>query len=281
MNLSDIKIVADSSADLITLDNISFASVPMKIITADKEYVDTADLDVIRMVDEMLNYSGKSSTACPGIGDWLDAFGDAKYVFCVTITSGLSGSYNSAEAARMQYEEKYPDRHVFVVDSLSAGPEMKLLVEKLQELIAEGKEYEEICTLIKEYQKHTALIFTLESLTNFANNGRVSPLLAKAVGLLGIRIVGKASDVGQLEPLSKPRGEKKALLTMMDFLRTMNYNGAKLRIGHCFNEPAALKMKELILEKYADADIEIYPMRGLCSFYAENGGVLIGFECNA
>lgn len=280
MNLSDIKIVADSSADLLTLDGMAFASVPMKIMTNETEYVDDADLDVVRMVDELLNYSGKSSTACPGIGDWLDAFGDAKYVFCVTITSGLSGSYNSAEAARMQYEEEHPDRHVFVIDSLSAGPELKLIIEKLKELIAEGKEFDEICSLIKEYQKHTALIFTLESLKNFANNGRVSPILAKAVGLLNIRIIGKASDVGQLEPLSKPRGEKKALLTMMDFLHNMNYNGAKLRIGHVFNESAALKMKDIVLEKFANANIEIYPLRGLCSFYAENGGILIGFECN-
>lgn len=280
MNLSDIKIIADSSADVLELDGMNFASVPLKIMTNDNEYVDNAELDVVRMVDELLNYSGKSSTACPGIGDWLDAFGDAKYIFCVTITSGLSGSYNSAEAARMQYEEQYPDRHVFVIDSLSAGPELKLIIEKLHELIAEGKEFDEICSLIKEYQKHTALIFALESLTNFANNGRVSPLLAKAVGLLNIRIVGKASEVGQLEPLSKPRGEKKALLTLMDFLHNLNYNGAKLRIGHCFNEPAALKLKEMILEKFASANIEIYPLRGLCSFYAENGGILIGFECN-
>lgn len=280
MNITDVKIIADSSADVLTLNGVDYASVPLKIMTNAKEYVDNAELDVTGMVNELLNYSGKSSTACPGIGDWLDAFGDAKYIFCVTITSGLSGSYNSAEAARMQYEEMHPDRHVFVIDSLSAGPELKLIVEKLQELIAEGKEFDEICSLIKEYQKHTALIFTLESLTNFANNGRVSPLLAKAVGLLNIRIVGKASEVGQLEPLSKPRGEKKALLTLMDFLHNLNYNGAKLRIGHCFNESAALKMKELVLEKFATANIEIYPLRGLCSFYAENGGLLIGFECN-
>lgn len=278
MNLSDIKIVADSSADLVDLEGIDFASVPMKIMTNEKEYVDTAELNVVEMVSELLNYSGKSSTACPGIGDWLDAFGDAKYVFCVTITSGLSGSYNAAEAARMQYEEAHPDRHVFVIDSLSAGPELKLIVEKLQELIAEGKEFDEICSLIKEYQKHTALIFTLESLTNFANNGRVSHILAKAVGILGIRIVGKASDAGQLEPLSKCRGEKKALVALMNLLSTLNFNGQKVRIGHCFNEPAALELKKLILEKYASADIEIYPLRGLCSFYAENGGVLIGFE---
>lgn len=279
MNITDFKIVADSSADLTKLDNIDYAVVPMRIMTNEKEYVDNIELNVEAMVEELYIYDGKSTTACPGMGDWLEAFGDAKYIFCVTITSGLSGSYNSAQAARREYEETHSDRHVFVIDSLSAGPELMLIIEKLRELIIEGREYNEICTLIKAYQKHTALVFTLESLKNFSNNGRISPILAKAVGFLNIRIVGKASRVGQLEPISKPRGEKKALLGMIEAMQNMNYNGAKLCIGHCFNEPAAIKLKEMILEKFEKAEIKIYPLRGLCSFYAEKGGILIGFEC--
>lgn len=278
MNQLNMKIVADSSADVLTLENFPFASAPLKIITSQKEYVDDDNLDVAQMVNDLLTYTEKSSTACPGVGDWLTAFGEAEYIFCVTITSGLSGSYNSAEAARREYEEAHPGRKVFVIDSLSAGPELKLIIEKLQELISAGKSFEEICAEIKEYQKHTGLLFCLESLKNLANNGRVSHLIAGAVGILGIRIIGKASDKGELEQLHKCRGEKKALPTMLQLLHSLNCNGKKIRIGHCLNEEAALKVKDIILADFPEADIEIYPHRGLCSFYAEKGGILIGFE---
>ena len=102
-----------------------------------------------------------------------------------------------------------------MIDSLSAGPELTLIVEKLEEMISEGKSYEEICTYIPEYQKKTGLLFMLESLNNFAANGRVSPAVAKIAGVLGIRIVGKASDVGTLEPTDKCRGEAKSLSAML------------------------------------------------------------------
>lgn len=278
MNCTNMKIVTDSSADVLTLEDIPFASAPLKIITAQKEYVDDAALDVPRMVDELSSYSDKSSTSCPSVGDWLTAFGDAESVFCVTVTSGLSGSYNSAEAAKRQYEELHPGRRVFVIDSLSAGPELKLIIEKLRELILGGKSFEEICTAITEYQKHTGLIFVLESLTNLANNGRVSRLAASAANILGIRIIGKASDKGDLEQLHKCRGEKKSLSTLVQLLHTLRFNGKKLRIGHCFNEQAVAKIKDMIRADFKNAEIESYALRGLCSFYAERGGILIGFE---
>lgn len=81
MAISDFKIVADSSADLLTLEGVDFASSPLKIITTHKEYVDDSNLDVDKMVDELGSYSGKSSTSCPSPNDWLNAFSDAKYIF--------------------------------------------------------------------------------------------------------------------------------------------------------------------------------------------------------
>ena len=118
----------------------------------------------------------------------------------------------------------------------------------------------------------------LESLKNLANNGRVSKIVAKAAGILGIRMVGKASDVGTLEPLEKCRGEKKALASLLTYLTTLGYEGGKIRISHCMNESAAQTLKEGILSMYPQADIQIRPAGALCSFYAEKGGLLIGFE---
>ena len=274
----NIKIVADSSCDMLELSDICFEAAPLKIITAIKEYVDDKNLDVYEMVTELSGYKGKSSTSCPNASDWINAFGDAEEVFCVTITATLSGSYNAAVMAKEMYEEKHPGRRVFILNSLTAGPEISLIIEKLQELILEGKDFDEICQHITTYRKNTGLLFMLESMKNLANNGRVSPLVAKMAGLLGIRVVGKASDKGDLEPLNKCRGEAKALQTIVQHLKELGLKNGKVRIAHCFNEEAGKQLKELILKELTKAQVQIYKCRGLCSFYAENGGLLVGFE---
>ena len=200
------KIVADSSANMATSTAVS--SVPLKIITDSKEYVDDANLNTAAMVWDLQTYTGKSSTACPSPQDWLEAFGDAPYVFCIAITSNLSGSCNAANIAKADYELEHPDRKVCVIDSLSTGGEMELIAEKIQQLLNADLGFEEICEKVKEYQQRTGLMFMLESMQNLANNGRVNKIVAKAAGILGIRAVGKASDAGTLEPLEKCRGEK-------------------------------------------------------------------------
>lgn len=273
-----IKIVSDTSSDIWGLDGVDFAYAPMKIITDEREFVDNAELDTEEMVNYLDSYKGKSKSSCPNTGDWLEAFGDADDIFCVTITSGLSGSYNSACAAKQIYESENEGKRVFVIDTLSAGPEMTLTVKKLEEFIKNGTPYEEICEGITEYLKSTGLIFMLKSLKTFANNGRVSPIIARLVGIAGICIVGKASDEGTLEPMHKCRGEKRSLEALVSELEAHGFKTGKVSIGHCFNEDAALALKDMIREKFGDVEIEIHKFRGLCSFYAEKGGVLIGFE---
>ncbi len=277
-NIGKFRIVADSAADLFSLKKVSFCAAPLKVITGEKEYIDVPELDVENMVNELKDYKGKSTSSCPNTGEWLNAFGDAEYVFAVTLTSGISGSYNAAEVAKQIYETEHPDRHVFVIDSLSAGPGETILVEKLEELILSGMNYEDICKEIKEYQKKTGLFFVLESLTNFANNGRVNPAVAKIAGVLGICIVGKASDEGTLEPLNKCRGMKKSISVIVNHLKESGFKHGKILIAHCFNESGALALKQNILDIFSNADIRIYKTMGLCSFYAEKGGLLVGYE---
>lgn len=273
------KIVADSSADLINFKSIiPFKSVPLKIIAGEKEYVDDKNLDIKDMVDYLENYKGKSSTACPSIQNYLDAFAGSKNIICVTITGTLSGSYNCACIARDEYMKEHPDSNVFVLNSLSAGPELKLIVEKALELNNKGVEFEQMCNELDKYINKTGLVFSLECLNNLARNGRVNPVVAKAAGLLGIRIVGKASEVGDLQPMDKPRGEERAYAKLFDRMISEGYNGGKVRIDHCYNENGANRLKKLILSKYKNADVKIDITYGLCSFYAENGGMLVAFD---
>ena len=273
-----MKIVADSSANIISLNDTDFASAPLKVITDTREFVDDTNSSAEEMIEYFESYKGKSKTSCPNTADWLEAFGAADDIFCVSITSGLSGSFNSACVAKQVYESDFPDRRVFVIDSLSAGPELMLIVEKLQDYMRQGLTYEEICDNINAYQKTTSLVFVLESLKNFAANGRVSPAVAKIAGVLGIRIVGEASEQGTLSPVSKCRGEAKSLIAMLNYMKENGLKTGKVRIAHCMNSNAAKELKRMILETFPNADVQIHPCRILCSYYAEKGGMLVGFE---
>ena len=272
------KIVADSSSDVLALDSVPFANVPLVIHAGEKTFVDDENCDVAAMTDYMLTYKGKSSTACPGTQDWLDAFGEAENVFCVTITSGLSGSYNSARIAAEEYMAAHPGRRVHVVDTLSAGPELRLVVEKLQELILAETPFDEIVEEIGKYHKRSFLVFSLQSLHNFVANGRVSPALGALVGLLGIRVVGKASEQGTLEPLSKVRGDKKALNEIVRIMKELGWNGGRVRIAHNENAAMADSLAAALRAVHNKLDVAIERCRGLCSYYAEKGGLLVGFE---
>ena len=201
------KIVADSSADKINISGVATAIAPLKIITNEREFIDDENLNTDEMVAYLEGYSGKSSTACPGVNDWLTSFGESENIFCITISSNLSGSFNSACLAASEYETLHPNRNVFVIDSLSTGGEMQLIIERLEELILSGIAFDEICKKITEYQQSTGLLFMLLSLKNLANNGRVSHAVAKISGILGIRIIGLASDEGRLDITDKSRGD--------------------------------------------------------------------------
>jgi len=276
--MQTIKIVADSSSDLLTTNNKSFEVAPLKIITTQKEFTDNENLNVKEMVDFLSKYNGRSSSSCPNPQDWLAAFGQSDYVFCVPITASLSGSYNSALVAKEMYETANPNRKVFVLNTLTAGPELALIVKKLEELINQSLSFEEICSKITEYMNSTGLLFMLESMKNLANNGRVSPFVAKAAGLLGIRVVGKASDQGDLQQLAKCKGSDKSLRTIVEEIKKAGCTSGKIRIAHCFNLEAAENLKKKLYIELPRAKVEIYNCRGLCSFYAEKGGLLVGFE---
>ncbi len=271
------KIVSDSASNIHAIQHVPFSYAPLHIIVGDRDFSDDDSLDLAQM-DEALSSGGKSGTACPGIGDWLEAFGTAEVVFCVTITSGLSGSCDAAMAAKALYEEQDPRLRVHVIDSLSAGPEMALLIEKLQELICSGMNEEDILRGIRKYAARTRLLFCLKSLRNLAGNGRVSPSVAKICEILGIRVVGQASARGTLEILHKCHGELGALSRMVKTMEEAGYSGGQVRIMHNRNEKAAGKLADLIREAHPSANVQISPTLGLCSYYAENGGLMLGFD---
>lgn len=270
------RIVTDSSSNVLELPEGNYASVPMKIVT-DREYVDTVSLDVAAMVEDLKNHKGKSGSSCPNVGEWLEAFGDAEEVFCVTITKYLSGSYNAAFQAATSYMEENPGRKVCVLDSLTAGPELMLIVEKILECDAAGEDFETTKAKVMDYHNHCHTVFCLESLTNLARNGRVSPAIAKIAGMLGFRMVGEAVG-GHLSLAHKPRGAKKATHALLQVLKDRGFQGGYLRVSHCFAEDALKAFKEAVLAEFPTTRLVTEPTTALCSFYAEVGGLIVGYE---
>lgn len=241
------KIIADSGCDYRSLDNLApdteFVSVPLTIQVGETIYRDDAQLNIDQMMEEMYATTTASKSACPSPDDYMKSFEGANNIVVVTITGTLSGSYNSAEIAKKIYLEEHPDTKIHVIDSLSAGGEVDLIVRKLNHLVAEGLDFDQVVDGITAYQAKTKLLFVLAKVDNLVKNGRLSKLVGTVVGLL------KAG-----------------------------YAGGHITIAHRNNDKFIEQFSELVREKFAQASIEVLPTSGLCSFYAEEGGLLMGYE---
>ena len=276
------KIIADSGCDFREMANLAkdtqFESVPLTIQVENEIFVDDKQLDIDLMMEKMYASSAASKSACPSPDDYLKSFEGADKIFVVTITGTLSGSNNSAQVAKKIFLEENPNAQIHVIDSLSAGGEVDLLVTKLNELIQQDLSFDEVVEVISRYQEKTKLLFVLAKVDNLVKNGRLSKLLGTVVGLLNIRMVGEASKTGTLELLQKARGQKKAIKAAFDELIKAGYAGGHITIAHRNNEKFIEQFSALVREKFAHAMIEVLPTSGLCSFYAEEDGLLMGYE---
>lgn len=279
-------IVADSGCDIFEMEGVSLATAPLTISTdKDDHFVDDETLNVETLVDFLHAHKGKSFTACPSTGTWLKAFELADgsvpdELYIVTLTSGLSGTYNSANVAKDIFLESHPETKAIVIDSLSVGPEMRLIMEKIRDMKQAGCSFEEVAAAMKKYVSDARLLFAFKSLHNLAQNGRVNKVVAAAAGALGITVYGCANEVGQIESHGKARGDKRVVASLYKEMLNAGYHGGKVRITHVFNPELAGKMAETIREGFPDADICYYPVRGLCSYYCERAGMVIGYETN-
>ena len=136
------KIVVDSAANLYQMEGIDFACAPIKVVTEEQEYPDDGRLDAVQVAETLRSYKGRASTSCPNVGDWLAAYQGQTKCLRSTITGALSGSYNAALLAAQDYQEENPEAKVYVLDSLSAGPELQLLAERLRALFDAGTPFE-------------------------------------------------------------------------------------------------------------------------------------------
>lgn len=276
------KIIADSSCDLTSLEHLNtnalYGRAPLRILVGDTEYVDEPSLDTRAMMDAVYAFKGKTGSACPSPEEYAEHCRQVDEAYIVTISSNLSGSYNSAVLARDLVLAEHPEKKIHIFDSLSAGPELSLIVEEIARLADSGLPFEMVCSEVERYQKRSALLFQLNSLENLTKNGRVSKMAGMTAKLLGIHMIGIASDVGTVQPLHKCRGTEKTYRLVLQEMRERGFSGGRVILGHAFQEIGAQMMRDMILEEFPSSRITIMPLSGLCCYYAEEGGLLIGFE---
>lgn len=276
--MENIKLIIDSSSNMKSDPDHNVEVVPLTISFGGKDYIDDQNLNIREFLNDMNQNQVAGKTTCPSIQAWLNALEGTEKAIIITMTSGMSGTFSSALQAKTMYEEKHPTSQIIVVDSRSAGPELTIVLHRIEKMIQGDIRFVDFEEVIAKFRMRTHLLFVLQSLHNLSLNGRVSPAAAKVAGLLKINLIGTASKEGKLEPLTKARGMKKAMRELLKYMKDDNYHGGEVIIDHCENEKDAEIIKDKILAEYPDAQVTIRPMRGLCSFYAEEGGIMVGFH---
>lgn len=274
--MEEVKLIIDSGSNDRASEKLTV--VPLTITIAGKDFLDNEDLDMDDFLSSMETNTEEGRTSCPSIDEWLKALEGSKRAIMLTITSGLSGSFSSAYQAKQIYEKDNPGSKIIVVDSRTAGPEISIIREEIERLVNSKTRFVDIEQKISQYKTHTHLLVILQSLHNLALNGRVNIAVAKVAKMLNIDVVGTASNEGKLEPISKVRGMKRAFKEVLNLMEERKYRGGRVIIDQCRNEKDAETLKQKILSLYPQADIIIRSMRGLCSFYAEEGSLMIGFD---
>lgn len=273
------KIIVDSSSNLLNSyyqdkKDVAFKVVPLTIRIGQEEFIDNDELDVNRMLDVLrLNDGGQSS--CPSPNDYLRELDEAEYSFIITITSKLSGSFNSACVARTMC--KNPE-HVFVIDSKGTAGSIVLITEKLFELIKENKEFSVITNEITAFRNSVNLLFALDRFDNLVRNGRMSKLTAFIAEKIAIKPLCYADD-GEIKIKEKIRTFRGVIKRMTHYIGKMceDTTNKICIIAHTKNESAALELKKDIEENYHFKEVRVMENRGLCAFYALEGGLIVTF----
>ncbi len=278
-------IAADSSCDLnktnFDCGDIGFESIPLTIRVGEKEFVDLPGTDPNDMFAAMKSHNGPTSSACPPPEAFAEQFRKAQYSFCVTITSNLSGTYNCAMQAKEMVLEEFPEKKIHIVDSLSTGGTMVLIIKKLRELIEQGLEFEEIVEKIDEYRDSTVILFSLATFDTLIKNGRMNPVVGLMASALNIHPVAY-NPGGVIVVMEKPRGEKKAINRIATLMsKQFKYKvGTPIVITHCNNPNAAKTAADAIKQMYgiSDSDITYTECACLTAYYAGDQSILVSFE---
>ena len=275
------KIVADSSCDLTKelKEKMDVGLVPLTIEVDNKTFVDNQDINVKALIQAMKDSKLGFKTACPSPADFMNEYEKADNVFVVTLSSALSGTYNSAMMAKEMMLENVSDKFIHVFDSLSASVAETLVSIKIHELIEANNDKFEIVNKVESYIKEMKTFFILDSLDNLIKTGRINKIVGQVATALNIKPIMGADDDGSIKLVEKIRGSKKAFKRLAEIIGDQ---GAKLEdkiiaISHCNALEKAEALKLDIQQRYNFKKIIIVEMAGLSTAYANDGGIIVAF----
>ena len=278
--MSTYKIVVDSCCEIPEdiKSEILVERVPLTLEVGDVIIVDDENFnqaEFLKMVDECPTCA---KSACPSPESYMKAYeADVERVYVITLTSKLSGSYNSAVLGKSLLEESKenaPKIHVF--DSLSASVGETQLVLKIKELEEAGKSFEEIVETVEAFRDEMQTYFVLDNLDTFRKNGRLTGLKALGVTTLNIKPIMYALE-GVLAQKSQAIGSKKALRKMVDIILEEGkmLHEKVLIISHCNCIERAQFIRDKLLEKVQFKAVYILDTMGVSTMYANDGGVIV------
>ena len=278
------QLVSDSSCDLdpayFNTGDIGFATVPLKILVGNQEFVDLPETDVNTMLYAMKHYDGATSSSCPSPQAFAEQFYKAAQSIAVTITSGLSGTYNSAVQAMQMVLDEHPEKQIHVIDSRSTAGSMVLILRQLKKLVEQGIPFEEIVRQIESYRDSMKILFSLASFDNLVKNGRMSKAAGVLASALNIRPIATNTAEGSIEVIEKPRGEKRAIERMVSLMsKYKDMAGKPVVITHCNNQSGADALCAELKSVYGtnESDITVLECSCLTAFYAGEKGLLLCF----
>ena len=274
------KIVVDSCCELPEelKHDPRYEIVPLTLIVGDSyERLDDDGFDQKEFLQAVAECPVSPRSACPSPEKYMEAYRtDADHVYVVTLSSKLSGSYNSAVLGKNLYHETYGEKQIYVVDSRSASCGETQIAMQIARWEDEGMGYEEITEKIEKFTDGMHTYFVLDNLDTLRKNGRLSGVKALVASTLSIKPV-MAGDQGSIVQLGQSVGLKKALTKMVAYVVRDEVDAEKkcLMITHCNNPERANSVKEQILSKVKFKDVLIMDTAGISSMYANDGGVIV------
>ena len=273
------KIVVDSCCELPAelWKDERFERAPLEIEVGDYRILDDDHFNQQEFLKKVAEYPKCPKSSCPSPESYMNAYRtEAERVYVVTLSSKLSGSYNSAVLGKNLYEEQYGDKDILVVDSHSASCGETQIALKLMELEEQGLSFAEITKKIRHFRNEMHTYFVLDNLETLRKNGRLTGLKAVVASTLNIKPVMGAEE-GTIIQKGQGIGMKKALNKMVDFLAAELKDADKKRIiiSHCNAPERALLVEQMVKLKTGCMDIMILDTAGISSMYANDGGVIV------
>lgn len=274
------KIVGDSCTDITEEMKAEgmVSLVPLTLTIEGEEFIDDDTFNQKVFIEKMKASEECPKSACPSPERYMQEFEGQEECYVVTLSSRLSGSYNSAIVARDMYLEEHPEAKIEIVDSRSASCGQMLIAVKLKELKEKGLDFAAVKEKITEFRDTMETKFVLESLENLRKNGRLSRVTFTLCNVLNIRPV-MAAEEGEIIKIDQVRGHNKALMRMIEYIEkdAKDVTNKILGISHCNNRERAELVKREILKRLSFKDCIIVNTAGVATLYANDGGIIVSY----